>query len=96
MMRILAILFFLAAATPAQAAHGGKHVFVTINGLVCDFCARAMEKTFSKRAEVSGIAVDLTSKVVTINLKNDASLGDDDIRKGVIDAGYNVVDIKRD
>lgn len=96
MKKILAIILLLAVSTPAQASHGGKHIFVTINGLVCDFCARSMEKVFSKKEPVSGIAVDLSSKIVTIDLKKNAALSDDDITKGVLDAGYTVVGIKRD
>lgn len=92
----VALLALLAFASPASAGHGGQHIFVKINGLVCDFCARSMEKVFLKREPVSSIKVDLTSKIVTIDLKKDALLSDDDITKGVTDAGYSIVEIKRD
>ncbi len=96
-MKHIAILFFiLALAAPAQASHGGKHVFVKINGLVCDFCARSMEKVFMKKDPVSGVKVDLSAKIVTIDLKEGSAFSDDDIRKGVTDAGYAVVSIERD
>ena len=96
MKKLLAIIVLLAVTTPAQASHDGKHIFVTINGLVCDFCAQSMEKVFSKKDPVSGIKVDLSSKIVTIDLKKNAALSDVDITKGVLDAGYTVVGIKRD
>ncbi len=96
MKYVLMTLLFLLAAAPANAMHGNKHVIVTINGLVCDFCARAMEKVFLKKEPVSGVKIDLTAKTVTIDLKRNAVLSDDEIKSGVLDAGYNVVDIKRD
>lgn len=96
MKRMLLVLALLLVPAPAFAAHGGKHVHVTINGLVCDFCARSMEKVFSKKEPVSGVKVDLTSKVVTIDLKEGAALSDDDITSGITDAGYTIVKIERD
>lgn len=96
MTRAAVFLFIVLFACPVTAGHGGKHVFVTINGLVCDFCARSMEKTLLKREQVEEVRVDLTSKVVTIGLRQDRSLTDADIEKSVADAGYSVVSIKRD
>lgn len=96
MMRMAVFLLVFLTACPVIAGHGGKHVFVTINGLVCDFCARSMEKVFLKREQVSDIKVDLTTKVVTIGLKQDSDLTDADIQKSITDAGYTVVGIKRD
>lgn len=69
---------------------------VDVNGLVCDFCARALEKVFSKQEAVQDIDVNLDTKVITINFKEGQTL-DDDVIKGLItDAGYNVVGIERD
>jgi copper chaperone CopZ len=70
-------------------------ITVKINGLVCDFCARALEKVFGKREEVSGIDVNLDTKIVTIGFKKDADIDDATITKLITDAGYNVVEIKR-
>lgn len=66
-----------------------------IDGLVCDFCARALEKVFGKRVEVSGIEVNLDTKIVTIGLKKAADIDDATIMRLITDAGYNVVKIKR-
>ncbi|MCG8324682.1 MAG: hypothetical protein MI673_04130, partial [Thiotrichales bacterium] len=38
----------------------GEKINVNVFGLVCDFCAQAIEKVFMKRQEVSGIKVDLS------------------------------------
>lgn len=75
---------------------GADHTIVAqINGLVCDFCARALEKVFGKRDEVTGIDVNLDTKLVTIGLKKGANIDDATITKLITDAGYNVVEIRR-
>lgn len=83
-------------AQPAQATHPGKHILIAINGLVCDFCAQSMKKVFGKKAEVAEVDVNLTTKLVRLDMKDGMDLKDEDIRKGIIDAGYDVVSIKRD
>jgi copper chaperone CopZ len=70
-------------------------ITVQIDGLVCDFCARALEKVFGKRSEVSGIDVNLDTKIVTIGFKKGANIDDATITKLITDAGYNVVKINR-
>lgn len=90
----LALLTMLSPA--AFAAHGGKHVTVGLNGLVCDYCAQSMKKIFGKKEPVSAVEVDLTKKTMTLDIKQGAELSDDDIRKGVTDAGYTVTGITRD
>lgn len=94
--QIFALALALLLSTPAFANHGGQHIVVKIDGLVCDFCARSMEKVFGKKDPVETVKVDLTEKTVTISLKKDASLDDAEISKGVLDAGYKVVNISRD
>lgn len=80
--------------TAEAVAHNGPVVHVTVNGLVCDFCARALEKVFRKQEPVSDIKVDLDSKIITINLKKGQMMDDKTITDLVIDSGYNVKDIK--
>ena len=70
-------------------------VEVTVNGLVCDFCARALEKVFSKREEVRGIHVDLDQSLVLIAMKEGQTLDDATLTQLVTDSGYNVTAIKR-
>ena len=43
----------------AAALAGGAPVVVGVLGVVCDFCATAMNKTFGKRDEVAAVYVDL-------------------------------------
>jgi Mg2+/Co2+ transporter CorB len=68
---------------------------VATNGMVCDFCAQAIEKVFMKRKEVQGINVDLNNQRVVIYLKNDLSIEDTEIIKLFEESGYNVDKIDR-
>ena len=70
-------------------------IVVKLRGLVCDFCAHALEKVFRKRKEVSRISVDLETKLLTLYLKKGQDLKDKKVRKLVEDAGYNTVAIQR-
>lgn len=75
------------------AQSGDAHI--SVNGLVCDFCARALEKTFGKRDEVKGIDVNLETKIVTVNFVQGQTLDDDTLTQIITDSGYNVEGIHR-
>lgn len=72
-----------------------EHVEMTIDGLVCDFCARALEKTFSKKEEVKDIDVNLDTGLITVFFAPDKTLDDNVLKKSVLDAGYNLKTITR-
>ena len=104
LIRSLAIAFSIAAITPlpaaaqqrpAQTAPFAADVVVSVNGLVCDFCAQAIERSFRRRAEVSAVHVDLTEKVVSIEFRANQSLDDDTIRDIITRAGYTVTNVRR-
>lgn len=92
-----AALFFL--ATPVHATHtedGHLHdITVNVHGLVCDFCARAVEKVFGNRAEVQAVDVDLDTHSVFIDLKPEMNIEDEEVTKMIADSGYSVVGITR-
>ena len=68
---------------------------IKVNGLVCDFCARALEKTFGKRSDVSGIDVDLDNGKVNVLMNQNATIDNKIITKLVTDSGYKVVAIDK-
>lgn len=73
----------------------GEVVEVKAFGLVCDFCANAIEKVFMRKDEVSGIDVSLEKHQILIALKEGQQLDDAEITKLVTDSGYNVKEINR-
>jgi copper chaperone CopZ len=69
---------------------------ISVNGLVCDFCARSIEKLFSKKESVKSINVNLEEMLITINLKKGKFLNDDIIRQVIRDSGYDIKEINRE
>ncbi len=64
---------------------------VQVNGLVCDFCARALEKVFGREKAVESIKVDLNSKHIVLNLKPNQQIAESRIKKLITDSGYHFV-----
>lgn len=93
------LITFIATITlfvqPVQAAEScADTINVSVNGLVCDFCARALEKVFSKQDAVSGIKVDLDKGLVTVTMKPNQTIDDETLTKLITDSGYNVTNIQ--
>lgn len=93
---ILTTALVFSLSLPALAAHPGGTVYADVNGLICDFCARALEKVFGREEAVDSIKVDMDSKVVTIHFNEGQTLGDDRIEELITDSGYDVRDIRHD
>jgi copper chaperone CopZ len=88
--KILVTLALLAAGG-AQAAT----IELTVNGLVCGFCAQGIEKTLRKNAATDDVFVSLENRLVAVATKPDADISDDVLRKALQDAGYDVKAITR-
>ena len=80
----------------------GVLLTVAVEGMVCDFCAQAIQKVFLKKEEVAGITVDLDNQNVIIALKEDTNITEEKrfdlriIEDLFINAGYNVSEINRE
>ena len=68
---------------------------IKVNGLVCDFCARSLEKVFLKRGDVAGIKVDLGKGSVVVAMKPGLTIDDETLAKLITDSGYNMNAIQR-
>ena len=69
-------------------------IYAYVNGLVCEFCARALEKTIGNQNEVESIKVDLRKKVVIVKLFDGKSLKESKLISLINDAGYDVTEIR--
>jgi copper chaperone CopZ len=78
----------IVAASSAMAAEVAK---VTVNGMVCAFCAQGIEKTLSKMPEAKSVYVNLEKKLVAVEPKDGMKLDLKKISAGITDAGYDVV-----
>lgn len=79
----------------AALISGGEPVVAKVLGVVCDFCAKAMNKNFGKRDDVAAVYVDLDAKTLNLVLKPGATMTDKALRKAVKKSGYKVDTIAR-
>ena len=73
----------------------GTLMTVAVEGMVCDFCAQAIEKVFMKREEVAGITINLDDQNVIISLKSEKDIENTIIEELFLNAGYNIQTIDR-
>ena len=66
---------------------------VNVQGMVCDFCARGIEKTFKKDKYVKKIDVDLSKGKVLIAYNNSQEIKFDDIKEKILINGQNAIDM---
>ncbi len=84
-----------AASSGIENASCEDTINVKVNGLVCDFCARSLEKVFLKRGDVAGIKVDLGKGSVVVAMKPGLTIDDTTLTKLITDSGYNIAAIGR-
>jgi copper chaperone CopZ len=81
----------LAFAVQSSAAT----IEMTVNGLVCAFCAQGIEKKLKKFPATEEVVVSLEHRLVAVALKDGQDIPDADLRKALTDAGYTVKAIDR-
>ena len=67
---------------------------VSVKGMVCDFCARGIDKIFSRDKNVIKIDVDLDSGKVMIAYSKSKMIDFEEIKKNILANGQNVSDIQ--
>lgn len=67
---------------------------VDVNGMVCDFCARGIEKAFQKDSSIKRIDVDLSKGKVLLAYSNGVEIDFDDIKKKILANGQNATGMK--
>lgn len=72
-----------------------EQVKVSVNGMVCSFCAQGIKKQFSEIKEIKEVNVDLDAKLVSFDLPKGTAVSDERIEKAIKDAGYDVQKIER-
>lgn len=93
-MTLQRIVLSLAALLTLSSAHAAT-IELTVNGLVCGFCAQGIEKTLRRNSATDDVFVSLENRLVAITTKPDADIADDVLRKALKDAGYDVKAIAR-
>ena len=81
----------LLAATMVSAGT----IELKVNGLVCAFCAKGIEKNFRKNPATADVVVSLEEKLVAIETNEGADISDQVLRDTLTDAGYDIKTIER-
>lgn len=93
-MKKMKILLLLVGLSAAAATHATT-IEMTVNGLVCGFCAQGIEKTMRRNPATDDVFVSLEHRLVAVATKPDADIADETLREALRDAGYDLVDITR-
>ncbi|MDG2061768.1 MAG: heavy metal-associated domain-containing protein [SAR86 cluster bacterium] len=73
----------------------GKQVaIISVSGMVCDFCARGIEKTFRRDKSVLKVDVDLTGGKVLIAYSSEKNIDFKDIKMKIMSNGQNATDLQ--
>jgi copper chaperone CopZ len=88
------INFVIATALLGLSQASLASMKVTVNGMVCSFCAQGIEKSLLKLDGTQAVLVDLKNKVVVVEAKEGKTLNEKDVRQEIIDSGYDVVNVE--
>ncbi len=91
-MKLLNLVCAIALMGLSQASIASMKV--TVNGMVCSFCAQGIEKSLLKMDETKAVLVDLKNKVVVVEAKEGKTLNEKEIRQEIIDSGYDVTKVE--
>ncbi len=91
-LQVLALLLLGIAATTVVHA---DTIEMTVNGLVCGFCAQGIEKTLRKNDATEDVLVSLEKRLVAVATKPGANISDETLRGLLKDAGYDTRAIVR-
>lgn len=73
------------AQSPAPSA-----VKLSVNGMVCAFCAQGIEARLKKMPETADLYINLKQKLVAVEARPGQSLPLDKLKAEVVEAGYEV------
>ena len=85
-------LFALGLASLCQglALAGSPLYRISVNGMVCSFCAQGIEKRLKALPSTESVHIDLSKGMVEITARPGATLDPATLKKAVRDAGYEV------
>ena len=73
----------------------GKQVaIISVSGMVCDFCARGIEKTFTRDKSVLKVDVDLSGGKVLIAYGTEKNIDFEEIKMKIMSNGQNATDLQ--
>ena len=85
------VMLLLLTAPPAIA----ETIEMSVNGLVCGFCAQGIEKSLRRNPATADVLVSLEHRIVVVATKEGMDIPDADLREALTNAGYAIKSIAR-
>jgi cation transport ATPase len=92
--RLVALAASIGLAAGLAHAQEATTAKVSVNGMVCSFCAQSIEKRVSSMPEAGPLYINLSSKVVAVQPKPGKTLDMDKLRHEIKEAGYEVTAVE--
>lgn len=86
---LVATLFALTTGLVAA-----KTTVISVNGMVCSFCAQGIEKRLSLLPQTQGVFVDLKKKMVAVEAKTGMVFDKAVLEREIVEAGYDVTKVE--
>jgi copper chaperone CopZ len=80
----------LASLCHGVALAGSSLYRISVNGMVCSFCAQGIEKRLKALPGTESVHIDLSKGLVEITARRGTSLDTATLKQAVRDAGYDV------
>lgn len=77
------------------ALAGSSLYRISVNGMVCSFCAQGIEKRLKAMPGIEAVHIDLSKGMVEVTARSGASLDAATLKQALRDAGYDVRRIDR-
>lgn len=77
----------------SQFAYASTSIKAEVNGMVCAFCAKGIEKKLKALPEGQATLVDLKSRTVVLELKEGQTVPLERFKKIIQEAGYQVSNV---
>jgi copper chaperone CopZ len=94
MNRYVTILITLLLVSTSFSVLAASTTKITVNGMVCAFCAQGIEKGLLALPATQSVYVDLKKHIVVVEAKKGMSLDEQTLRTEITDAGYDVVAVE--
>ncbi len=86
--------FAASAQSPTPPNTGANTLKLSVNGMVCAFCAQGIEARLKALPQTSSLYISLKDKIVAVQPKPGQTVPPDKVRSEVLEAGYEVTSME--
>ena len=94
-LSVITTLLLASQILSASVAMATTSIKAEVNGMVCAFCAKGIEKKLNAMPEGQASFVDLKSRVVVLELKEGKEVPLEKFSQVIKDAGYTVSKVEK-